>query len=509
MAADVEEVERRIIPRWRRFRASLAMGELGTARKGPAGEPHDVAATRALEEKLSDWRAEGGLSFASDALGTALVLGRGGDVRDVAHFILDLGGKATASARTLAQAVLAGRTERIEVASEVRGIQRDELRQEVASLREMLNEGPRNAIAWTNLAHAHTLLGNLEHAERAMRTALALAGENRFVLRSGARFLLHIGEPEEAHRVLKSATATATDPWLLAAEIAVASATNGRPRFAKTGAAILNQGARSAFETTELASALATLELTAGNIRGARKLFRSAVRAPTENSVAQAEWASRQNIGFGLSERTLETPGSYEARAFEARAAGHWETALDEARRWFYDQPFSRHASSFASYLAGVPLERYAECADLARGGLIATPRDPLLLNNLAFALASSGQVAEAEEHFAEIPASALGGPMAVTLLATQGLLEYRRGNVEQGRARYLRAIDMAREEGDSFKVALASLYLAREATLANDARAREFCELALSESVRRKEPEIGQLRKRQRERLGSRGAHD
>jgi hypothetical protein len=59
----------------------------------------------------------------------------------------------------------------------------------------------------------------------------------------------------------------------------------------------------------------------------------------------------------------------------------------------------------------------------------------------------------------------------------------------------------MARDEGDLFKVALASLYLAREATLANDAHAREAFELALSESTRRKEPEIQQLSKRERDR--------
>jgi tetratricopeptide (TPR) repeat protein len=335
--------------------------------------------------------------------------------------------------------------------------------------------------------------------------ALAFGGENRFILRSATRFLLHIGQTNDAHEILRQATATRRDPWLLAAEIAVASAANRSPRLARLGAGVLAEQSDPA-HTTELASALATLELTAGNVRAARKLFRQALHSPTENSVAQAEWASRQNIGLEISERTLATPGSFEARAFEARAAGAWERALHEARQWFYDQPFSRHAASLASYLASVPLERYDECAEIARVGLIATPRDPLLLNNLTFALASSGRVVEAEEHFREIPAGAFVGSVKATLLATQGLLCYRRGLLEEGRKHYLEAIDVAKGKGDAFQAALAALYFAREALLAKAPHAAEAWAVALSTSGHRREMEIGAVRARQEHLVDQKG---
>src|SRR5690242_21067869 len=46
------------------------------------------------------------------------------------------------------------------------------------------------------------------------------------------------------------------------------------------------------FDSSELASALATEELEAARARHARRLFEQALTAPTENTVAQATWAA-------------------------------------------------------------------------------------------------------------------------------------------------------------------------------------------------------------------------
>ena len=86
-----------------------------------------------------------------------------------------------------------------------------------------------------------------------------------------------------------------------------------------------------------------------------------------------------------------------------------------------------------------------------------------MLLNNLAFALASSEHVAEARAVFARIPRALADKATSVTLIATEGLLEYRGGNAPRGRQLYKTAFDGALELGLKKQAALAAAYLARE----------------------------------------------
>jgi Tfp pilus assembly protein PilF len=408
---------------------------------------------------------------------------------DAAKFILDLGDQAPTSASALARAVLGLRT------PEASGLvlqSRETQQAAIGRLKAKLREAPRNPALWVDLARAYTLRGQGDPAVRAIRTALALAPGNRFVLRSAARFFLHAKDAEQAHEILRAAETTRHDPWLLAAEIAVASVADRTPRFVKEGVRELAREAEAPLHTSELASALGTLELTAGQTRRARKLFRRALTLPTDNALAQAQWA-----GLVLTPEDFQTPRSFEARAQDLRVKGEWEHALAEASDWVHDEPFSRKAAAFASYLASVPLERYDDCIELAKFGLVATPREPILLNNLTFALASSGRLEEAERAFALIPSDAFDSNVGPTLFATRGLLFYRRGNLEQGRLNYERAIEEARKRGEKLLLAMAYLYHAREALLAGAPHAAEIWKAAEAEAEKAYAPELSVLRRR------------
>ena len=153
-------------------------------------------------------------------------------------------------------------------------------------VRRKLNAYPRNPILWTNLARLYTSLGVQDKATRAMRVALSLAPENRFILRAASRLCLHQGEPEEAHQILLRAPNLTADPWLLAAEIATASARGKTSRLVKTGRNLLESPRHSPFDLSELASALGTLEIMEGNRRAAHRLITVSLGKPTENSIA-------------------------------------------------------------------------------------------------------------------------------------------------------------------------------------------------------------------------------
>jgi tetratricopeptide (TPR) repeat protein len=384
-----------------------------------------------------------------------------------------------------------------------------ELSKMVSRLRTRLREMPRNPTLFVDLARVYILLGQAEQATRAMRTALGLAPENRFVLRSAARLFLHIKEPEKAYGLLRSAEATRFDPWLLAAEIAVASATHRTPRFVREGEGMLIQAKSAPLHTSELASAIGTIELMTGHLRRGRQHFREALRVPTDNTLAQAQWVATNQVGANLVLKTdLDRPRSFEARSLAYRSKGEWEPALEEAKKWLYDEPFSRNAAAVASYLASVPLEQYGEAADLARVGLASTPRDTLLLNNLAFALASAGNIEAAEREFRQIsPEEFESRNLRATLNATKGLLSYRRGDLGRGRLHYEQAIEQFRAEGDQLGLAQALLYHAREAFLARSPDADRIWQATQEQAEKVKLPEISTLLRHHQQRVENKGS--
>jgi predicted permease len=122
----------------------------------------------------------------------------------------------------------------------------------------------------------------------------SLSPNSRFVLRSAARLYLHANEPDRAHNLLLKAESTPFDPWLIAAELAIAPIAKVGPEFAYEAGWVLNSENYAPIHVTELASSLATLELADGNRRKARKLFQRALQSPTENSIAQVDWAAKQ-----------------------------------------------------------------------------------------------------------------------------------------------------------------------------------------------------------------------
>jgi len=496
MAASIDQADRNVIPRWRTFRLTAALGELGSPSGVSSAKRFDLLSdTSGLNRLVEDWEENRSLSFAADLVGGALVRGLPERAREAAEFIVGLGDAAPLSATSSARSVLGLQTP--DIAGDIPTSPTPaELSKTVGRLRTRLREMPRNPTLWVDLARTYTLLGQAEQATRAMRTALALAPGNRFVLRSAARLFLHLKEPERAYGLLRSAEATRFDPWLLAAEIAVASATEHTPRFMKEGEGMLVQAKSAPLHTSELASAIGTVELMEGRLRRGRQHFREALRLPTDNTLAQAQWVATNQVGGGIViETDLDRPRSFEARALAHRFKGEWEPALEEAKKWLYDEPFSRRAAASASYLASIPLERYEEAAGLARLGLASTQRDPLLVNNLAFALASAGRIEEAEEEFRRIsPEEFKSRQLRATLNATRGLLFYRRGDIDQGRLHYEQAIEQFRAEGDQLRVALALLYHAREARLAETTEAERIWNAAQVQAEKVTLPEISLL---------------
>lgn len=469
-----ESAARRMLPRWRSLTDAAQTSEL---------VPADVLAASELtidnavvHERVNAWQREQTIAFAGDLLGSAFVLGDIPEVRSAATFVLERR-DAPAPLRRVASNVLTTKDAIADVASRndpAAGAHDGQSRQTIALLRKRLRLSPRNPIAWTHLAREYAIVGQQHHALRAIATAVALAKENRFVLRAAVRAYVHFGDPETAWSILRRSLVARTDPWLMAAEIGTAMVTDRTPRSVKDGRSILSAGRLAPSQTTELASALASLELDSGSNKQAKKLFRLAIVDPNDNTIAQVEWATRVAKLAIVDQELFSAQQSYEALTWQRYVHSEWAGAYRSALAWLGEEPFSSRPVQVATFVASVLLEDYAAAEVVGTLGLAANRDDQTLLNNLAFTLASAGKTSAAISIYNRMRPSLLDRELAVAWLATGGLIQFRLGLPDAGRDYYRLAMDLAERIGANGQQALACCYLAREEKLAHLTSAEE-----------------------------------
>jgi tetratricopeptide (TPR) repeat protein len=462
----IEEKDRKIVPRWRSFSRTVARGEFDSLRSRSTPARRDEA----FEKKLREWEQNPTLPFATEVVAGAVVLGREQEAGDAANFVISMGDNASPSVRRLADLV---------ARPSVSDAEEGEDPIPVRGLRERLSEDPRNSVAWVDLALHFSKVGALRKARRAMDVAVELAPNSRFVLRSAARFFVHVGDPERAWFALLRSQATPIDPWLIASEIAVQAVLGKASDLVKAGRRMLDAGGYGPLHLSELASALGTLEMEASSGRESRRLFRKALLEPTENSVAQVGWALHKMGASELDPAYVEKE-SFEAHAWTSFYSATWEAALSASRKWLDDQPFSSRPAVLGSYVASVWSQDHLEGVRLARAGLRANPDDPMLVNNLAYSLANLGRLDEAAKVLEQMRNRSRRVEVEVMRLSTGGMIEYRRGRPDAGRALYLQGLEKANGPGLERLLARACSFMAMEEKRANTLyfpKARELAE--------------------------------
>ena len=114
--------------------------------------------------------------------------------------------------------------------------------------------------------------------------------------------------------------------------------------------------------------------------------------------------------------------------------------------KWFVDEPFSSQSATLASYVAVEHLQNYVLAERASRDGLVASPDDATLLNNLAFALANQGNLQQAKLVMDRIDTQALSGATDICITATQGFIKFRSGDKVAGEELYRLAIAKAQQ---------------------------------------------------------------
>jgi len=454
---------RQVVPRLRTFKITAALGELGgESRQQRLSADHQ----RALAKSLRDWNEDNTIWTAAEAISAAFILGVDCN-RPAIEFLLRSGRDCPSVLRAFAEGISKGTPD--QPCEEEDPTDNATLGFRISQIRHRLDDEPRNAIQWIELARLYLLLGQRRSALRAVTAAGSGTTNNRFILRSAARIFLHLREGDRAVTLLRNSPTSRTDPWVIAAEIATSLALGMPSLRAMIGRKKCEDNSFSEFDRTELASALGTAEMFSGNMRHARRLFRQSLGNPNENSMAQAEWASRQIGDIGLERvRQDSIQMLYEAPARARANQGDWQSAMTHGAKWLHDQYFSKQPALFLSYIATIA-EKYDDCINITRQCLKLNPGDPVLINNLCFALGRTGKTKIADETMKDLVGAERPIRNRIAQTATLGLIRFRQGAFADGRRMYHDAIAMALmvPNGKQLYI-MANLNLAREELFAH-----------------------------------------
>jgi len=459
-----EERNRQIVPRWLPWRAACRQVPFDALIQSPLEGLVDDAR---FSKTRARWATECSRVNAADLVLTAFLSGRLTDADAVVALkylrSLDLDPHSTLGL------VAVGLTEESLALQPQAARQQDEdPRSIIARVRATLDSHARDPLAYLDLAYAHSLLMQNTQAEKNLRVALALAPEHPLILRSAARFLLHIaerGDPGQSLHLLRKARAVRHDPGVLAAEIAISEAFSLRSRNRKLGSSLAFSKDFHPFAVSELAGTIGTLEANHGSRKRAREALEVSARCPTENSLAQIEWISPR-VGI-----EIEAPADCAATPYEAQTLAlfrdhDYDRALSAAVAWSEYQPLSSRPALTASHLASTWLDDHETSVQVLRAAVQYSPDSFALRNNLAFALASSGRLSEASDELGVTERLRLSPGDEAVRCATRGLLAFRAHDHEEGRRLYIEAESRFRSLRDPARHALAKVFHAREEIL-------------------------------------------
>lgn len=441
--------ERRVVPNWRYYETTLAVGELNNWKLARPKEE-----TYAIDDYVNLWKEHHSLYRAGDLLSAAITNGQEDNdvVKDAATFILDREDTSTHSLVSSARKVLGVESiyksqSKIEIERLRECTATENIRGFIHNVRQRLQLMPYNPYLYVDLSRAYLLIGQTQKAESAIIQALHFGESDRFVARSAARFFLHLHDRDRASVVIRARGAVSVDPWLMAAEISINMLRGKTSNYVKKGYDIIDSGNCSPFGFTELASSIGTLELSSGSNRKSNKLFRKALIEPNDNSLAQVQWV---NSFEPLSlKQDVQVQNDYEVKTIDALSKRDFNQARHEAISWICDMPFAHRPVNIGYSICVNFLHDFALASAILDVGLRTDETSPFLLNNKAYCSARAGQLKEAQEAFDKLVASNRldeSPDWKVCIPATEGLILYRNNKVEEGAKKYEEAISIAKQ---------------------------------------------------------------
>ncbi len=315
------------------------------------------------------------------------------------------------------------------------------------------------------MALYYATLAQMDKARKAIKVALNLAPNNRFILRSASGCFNHLGEPDRAVSILRRSPLYSFDPWITSADIAISEISGLPIKSISKAKDLVNSQNLTQYSRSELAVSIGTMEMKNGAERRAKALMRQGIIDPTENALAQAEWmAPRLGTSISNFNHLGETvPASYEATARYLFNKENFKESLNSAELWCKYQPLSPIPFGFFSYVATVCLGDDREGLRILESAIHLHRDNFTFMNNYIVCLTKTGKVGAAQETLQTWHPPELSNLERFTSMATHGLICFRTDNTEKGRELYLNAITGFERNNSQRSAAIAAYYWAFE----------------------------------------------
>lgn len=456
MALFIDTTDRLIIPTWKKFNNTVK--ELN-----PVGQYKHPIEQGDIMGYVLEWRERPSLVSAGELITAAIVHGRTeeSEVADAAGFVLNGQIKVPLPLNKASRHIL-----KQSLPAEKIIVQEYSIYVEIAKLKELLTKYMNSAILHIEIARCYVLLGQIERALFHINSALYFDRHNRFVVRAAARFLIHIKEEERAVQILRGSGLTKSDPWLMASEISVSRRFNKRSPNIKRAFQLIESGNYSDFDLTELRGTIGMEEFSNASYKKSRKLFNLSLIAPNDNSFAQAQWIM-QNRHLELTFPNVPINMHYkESLCHEKFFEGDYTTALQFAQEWQEEAPYSIKCAIFGASISTIYQKDYKTSIQILKTYLRTNNRNKAALNDLAYAYALDNETEKAQK----IIDAAVRyidprnlEEVDICLVATQGLICFRTGNIEEGAKLYEQAIEASRSLSHKEHLYSATLNYCRE----------------------------------------------
>jgi tetratricopeptide (TPR) repeat protein len=435
------EDERNVIPRWR-SPAVLSSWEISS----PRVVPGETVTIERFADDLKLWREEGSIAAAVDIYDTGILLNDKSLQLEGAGPILRQAKDVPASLiesvrRSLASPPDLGERHMIMARHEQ---SRKYLASTVRMLKQRINESSRDIVSLLEIARLQAILGQPRSAERYIRQALAIAPNNRMVLRAAVQFYRIAGDVGQILPALWRSDGIKFDPLIQSAEIAAADLAQRGSKAAKSAVRSLKGLSEVGIIRSELALAVATLEMNSGVAqRQVFRLVRAGLPHGTENAVAQAVWLGDRTA------RTLQSrfpdlklaDDAYEAKTLTSFDQEDYAQAVIEAKNWLLDQPFQAAPLAHICTSHAIYLLTPQEAIPYAERGVQLHSHDWTVLNAAFLVFLRSGIFDRAKSTLAQLEKVANTAQIRAFAAAGAGMLAFAHHDVFAGRRNYELAI--------------------------------------------------------------------
>lgn len=464
MQSSSGEDSRNVVPRWRSLGVTTGI-ELKSENRFP-NAPNFTA--ESFSADLSVWRSENTLASASDILDLAILTGE-----------VALLSEAIGKMKPFEASIRPGLIETIrrvyrpaelgqDTIKKMMDLEQNEhyLRKSVAMYKKRILNAPRDVLSYLELARLYTTMGSYNKSEHNLRIALALAPDDRFVLRAITQFYNVVGDIGQALRPLWRSHSIKYDPWVQSAEIASAGLSKRGSRIASSAMRGVRGAKRLNVECTELALGLATLELEAGAKQSkVFQIVRSAVNQSTENALAQAVWLS-EKTGRPFASRFPDVElrdSAHEARALDFAEKSMFVEAAAEASLWLADQPFQSQPAIYLLNISSVQLNDPESVLAVAQRVSRLHHSDWNVLNAALMVFARAKRIDSAIEAVKALEKYADSSVGSIFAAAGWGLIHFADKKIDDGRESYDLAISKARTAKRGDLVINACMFWLRE----------------------------------------------